>query len=128
MFPSIIFALCFLNFTFSSQRDSIKITFGLILRTFLSFDRGSFEVNLKIRKNLLQISNMFNIYIRCLRFKSKIKIRPDSNHKPKRLNVKIFTWWRFHQENFSESYRLSRPLEFSAQDCINKLHIKEASN
>ena len=85
-FLQLLFLYIFQNFTSSFQKDSIKITFGLILHTFTSFDCGSFKLDHKVRKSLMQISDKFNIYIRCFRLNSNIRLRSDSNHK--RLDLK----------------------------------------
>ena len=52
-----------------------RTTFGLVLRTFPSFNRVNSELDLRIQKNLMQISNTFNIYIRFFRLKIYVRFR-----------------------------------------------------
>ena len=64
----------------------------------------SFELDLIIKKNLMKISNTFGIYIRFFRLMIYLRLRSDSNLKPKKLKIyfKIVMVIGFYDDAFHQ--------------------------
>lgn len=104
----VVFAVCFSTFYFNLSESSKD----LILHTFMSFDCPSFELGLIIQINVMEISDTFGICIRFFRLMIYLRLRSDSNLKPKTLRIyfKIFMVMGFYDDAFHQKFQANPKL------------------
>ena len=94
----------------------------------MSLYRGSFEFDLKIIKNLVEISNTLDIYIRCFRLNTAQKMKFSINDffsKRDQIRRKLRIWSHLMTKPLKESFIFCAVQDFHKIDTCCSLNFNK---